>query len=55
MIDLNLLKRAVADSEGRPVELGRGALQQIIIELEAGRKAKADAGRTFGLPASVRL
>jgi hypothetical protein len=55
MIDIATLKRAAADSEGRPVELGRGALAEIIAELEASRRALAEAGRTFGLPVGVRL
>ena len=55
MIDLDTLKRAAADSEGRPIELGRGALTQIIAELEASRRAQAQAGQTFGLPEGVRL
>ena len=55
MIDLDTLKRAVARSDGRPVELGRNALEQIITEIEAGRRAEAQVGQTFGLPQGTRL
>ncbi len=53
MIDINLLKRAA--EQGRPIELEQGALKQLIVELEAGRRAQAQAGQTFGLPENVRL
>ncbi|MDE8654788.1 hypothetical protein [Novosphingobium album (ex Liu et al. 2023)] len=57
MIDIDVLKRAARDAagEGRPIELTPACFHQLIAELEAGRRAQAEAGQTFGLPRGVRL
>lgn len=41
MIDIEILKRAAAFGEKRRIQLGGAAIQQIVAELEAGRRAQA--------------
>ena len=54
MIDIAVLKRAAGD-RGRTVELTSECLEQIISELEAGRRAQEKLGQAFGLPQGAKL